>query len=356
MSTLSDIVDAFGVWIDAVARSGRPLLDRFQPNRNVRIVEQDEGVLLIAIADGEAAMPAPPSCRFAAGSRECDLPQEWLEQLRGSRVEIVLQPSRFLFRPLDLPKRATEFLDGIVRSQIDRLTPWTAGEALYKWTAPVAVAGDRITMTVGATARAAVAPLLEAVTDAGAAAIEVVTTTPGPDPATITVYSHRDRANAQFGRIRQILSVIFAVSAIAALVALLTSGFLAPYYESQTQQTQRQVAERRALMRGGTSGPANSALELIERRKQSTPSSVIVLEALSVLLPDHTYATEMRIEGEKVQVIGITRDAPSLIQLLEQSPHFMQASFFAPTTRAPSDPAERFHIEAKIKPHFEMGP
>src|SRR5262245_30047356 len=200
MSTLSDIVDAFGVWIDAVARSARPLLDRFQPNRNVRIVEQDEGVLLIAIADGEAAVPAPPSCRFAAGSRECELPHEWLEQLRGSRVEIVLQPSRFLFRPLDLPKRATEFLDGIVRSQIDRLTPWTAGEALYKWTAPTAIAGDRITMTVAATARAAVAPLLEAVTDVGAVAIEVVTTTPGPDPATITVYSHRDRAKAQLGR------------------------------------------------------------------------------------------------------------------------------------------------------------
>ncbi|WP_204349069.1 hypothetical protein, partial [Klebsiella pneumoniae] len=92
----------------------------------------------------------------------------------------------------------------------------------------------------------------------------------------------------QLGRIRQILIVVFVGSAIAALLATLTSGFLAPYYEGQAQQTQRQVAERRALMRGGASGPANSALELIERRKQSTPSSVIVLEALSALLPDHT--------------------------------------------------------------------
>lgn len=356
MGTLSDIVDAFGVWIDTVARSARPVLDRFQPSRDVRIVEQPDGVLSIAPAAGETAAPPLPSCRFAVGSQECDLPQEWLERLRGSHVEIVLQPSRFLFRPLDLPKRAGEFLDGIVRSQIDRLTPWTAGEALYKWTAPAAIAGDRITMTVAATARAAVAPLLEAVADVKAAAIEVVTTTPGPDPATIKVYAHRDRANTQLGRIRQILIVVFVGSAIAALLATLTSGFLAPYYEGQAQQTQRQVAERRALMRGGASGPANSALELIERRKQSTPSSVIVLEALSALLPDHTYATEMRIEGDKVQVIGITRDAPSLIQLLEQSPHFMQASFFAPTTRAPTDPAERFHIEAKIKPHFEFGP
>ncbi|MCP4618173.1 MAG: PilN domain-containing protein [Bradyrhizobium sp.] len=356
MSTLGDIADAFGVWIDTVARSWRPMLDRFKPSRNVRIVEQDDGALSVAITDGAAVEPAPPSFRPAAGFQDCELPQEWLERLRGSQVEIALQPSRFLFRPLDLPGRASEFLDGIVRSQIDRLTPWSAGEALYKWTAPIAIAGERITMTVAATARAAVAPLIGAIAEAGAAAIEVVTTTPGPDPVAITVYSHRDRANAQLGRVRQILLVIFAASGMAALGAMLTSGFLAPYYDDQAQQTQRQVAERRIKMRTGTAGPASSALELIERRKQSLPSSVIALEALSALLPDHTYATELRIEGDKIQVIGITRDAPSLIQLMEQSPHFMHASFFAPTTRAPNDPAERFHIEAKIKPHFGPGP
>lgn len=355
MSTLGDIGDAFGVWIDAVARSGRAVLDRFQPDRNVRIIEHGEGMLSIVIAGGEEAGPVPPPYHFIAGSEVCELPQEWLQRLRGSRVEIVLQPSRFLFRPLELPKRANEFLEGIVRSQIDRLTPWSAGEALYRWTSPVASAGERITMTVIATARAAVAPLIEAVADVEVAAIEVVTTTPEPEPVEVMVYSHGGSTNAQLGRIRQILIVLFAVSGIAALGAMLVSGFLAPYYDDQLEQTQRRVADRRAIVRAGTPGRSNSALDLIERRKQSTPSSVIVLEALSALLPDHTYASELRIEGEKVQVVGMSSDAPSLIQLLEQSPHFMQASFFAPTTRAPSDPAERFHIEVKIKPHFGSG-
>jgi len=78
--------------------------------------------------------------------------------------------------------------------------------------------------------------------------------------------------------------------------------------------------------------------------------SVIVLEALSQILPDHTYVTELRIEGSKLRLIGITRDAPSLIGLIERSARFARASFFAPTTRSPSDSGERFHIEAVIQP------
>ena len=77
---------------------------------------------------------------------------------------------------------------------------------------------------------------------------------------------------------------------------------------------------------------------------------MILLEALSQILPDHTYVTELRLEAGKLRLTGLTRDAPSLIGLLEQSGYFTRASFFAPTTRSPTEPGERFHIEAQIKP------
>ena len=122
----------------------------------------------------------------------------------------------------------------------------------------------------------------------------------------------------------------------------------------QEELTQRIAQRRMAIRLGREGGPVATPLRALERRKHQSPSSVIVLEALSQILPDHTYVTEMRIEGDKLRLIGVTRDAPALIRLIEQSANFTRATFFAPTTRGPSDPGERFHIEAQIEPVFAV--
>src|ERR1700682_5849672 len=116
------------------------------------------------------------------------------------------------------------------------------------------------------------------------------------------------------------------------------------------------ISRRRAAIRAGADGGDRSPVAALERRKYETPASVIVLEALTQVLPDHTYVTELHLAANKLQISGITRDAPSLIPLIEQSPHFTRATFYAPTTRAPSDPGERFHIETRVEPKNTVAP
>jgi general secretion pathway protein L len=112
------------------------------------------------------------------------------------------------------------------------------------------------------------------------------------------------------------------------------------------------AARRQAL--DGQRGPAVDAATLarrgLEQRKTETLPSVQVLEAIARVLPDHTYVTEFRIENDTLRIGGFTRDAPALIQLIEQAPEFSRVTFYAPTTRAPADPGERYHIEARIDP------
>jgi general secretion pathway protein L len=369
MNLSAQIQDGFHRWIDSVATTLDGLLDRLRSKREVQVIEEDNDIFVLHVErggerpgktpiKGQGKSPAlrDHRLRIANGSLEGALPPDWAAMLRGSHAEMILRPGRFLFRPLELPKRAIEFLDGIVRAQIDRLTPWTASEAVFSWTPPTDLPNDRIALTVAATARALVAPYVRIMSQLGAASVEVLTV-PGdaaPTSAPVRVFEQRARGALEIDRIRRALVALFVVTGLAAVVTLGYSAIAADSLDTEQQELARKVAARRAALRAGPEF-ATSAQRMLERRKQTTPSSVMVIEALSQVLPDHTYVTELHIEGDKLQVVGVTRDAPALIALIEQSQHFTHATFYAPTTRTPGDPGERFHIEAHIKPIFAVG-
>jgi general secretion pathway protein L len=352
---LRTIADAFSIWMSSVAETLVAIIGKIRSPRRMRLVEEERDTFKIEISSGHGpARPRGDRVRIVDGSVGGTLPADLATALRRSRIELVLQPSRFLSRPLELPKRAAEFLDGIVRAQIDRLTPWSADDAVFGWTAPSQLEKDRILLTVVATARELVAPYLRALAGLGAGSIVVSTIPQGlaATAAPVQVLEHRARSALDIERVRRVLAALFLVTGLSAGIAVVAGQFVIDALDAQQQDLSHRISERRAAMRRDGQAGAPPAQRVLDRRKRETPSSVMVIEALSQILPDHTYVTELRVEGEKLQVIGVTRDAPSLIRLIEQSPHFTRATFFAPTTRSQGDPGERFHIEARIKPVF----
>jgi general secretion pathway protein L len=74
----------------------------------------------------------------------------------------------------------------------------------------------------------------------------------------------------------------------------------------------------------------------------------MILESVSQVLPDQTFVTEFQWDADKLRLIGITKDAAELVNLLEKSGLFTQATFFAPTVR--TDSGERYHIQVIAQP------
>ncbi|WP_194467111.1 PilN domain-containing protein [Bradyrhizobium sp. CCBAU 53340] len=341
MSSLNSLRAIFDAWSGTVAGAAVAGLERMVSPRLVRLVEGETGAFAL-----EAAKPenAPKEIAFDDGKfTGANLAQI----VRGCRVEIVLRPARFLFRPLELPARAADFLDGIVRAQIDRLTPWSAAEAVFGCSVPVAQGAESITTMIAAAPRRLATGYVEALSGFHPSAIAVLTET--PEGGRIRVFEQKSRGAIDPVRLSQTLQIVLGFAAVTAVLGSVVAGYLADSLSAQENELERQIAQRRAAIRGADGGE-RSPLALLERRKYDTPASVIVLESLSRLLPDHTYVTEMHLTGNKLQIAGITRDAPSLIPLIEQSQHFTRATFYAPTTRGPSDPGERFHIEAQVEP------
>jgi len=355
MKLLRQIIEAISFWIDSVAATIGSIFERTRSYHRVRVVENETGVFTLHLVDGGKNSSLPDQrVEIANGSLAEPLPPKWLSILRGSRIELVLQSSRFLFRPLELPKRAAEYLDGIVRSQIDRLTPWTATEAVYSWTQPTDAPNDRINLTIAATARSMIAPYLRALAGLNAASIVVSTaqSNSGAQAAPIRLLEQSMGSAVSVRRVRSILMAIFLLSGLSAAATIGFSAIASDNLGAEQQELMRKISARKAAMRNMFEG---STLQTLEKRKQTTPSSVIALEALSKLLPDDTYVTELRIDGERLQIVGMTDDAASLIKLIEQSPHFAHAIFFAPTTHSPGTTKEQFHIESHINPIFTFG-
>jgi general secretion pathway protein L len=359
MAMISELVELFSSWIAAASAAIEALAGRLTRRRQISLIEGDEGMFTAKMTSQPNGPPLPEtSFSFSNGQPNPPLGADWQAVLRGSRVEILLKSDHVLFRQLDFPLRAQDFLDGMIRTQIDRLTPWSAIDAVFAWSPPSTVSKDRIELTLAATSRARIQPLVGLASAFDAASLAAsVESAAGVEPARkFTLY--QTSLQSSLGRkinVPKILRAAIFCAGVGAAASLLAATYFGGALDAERQQLLQRIAQRRAALRLNQNAGAGSPQALLAKRKQTTPSSVIVLEAISRALPDGTYVTELRIEGDKVQVVGISQDAPSLIRLMEQSPQFARATFFAPTTRSQGDPGERFHIEVHVKPYFGSG-
>jgi general secretion pathway protein L len=275
------------------------------------------------------------------------------ESLSGSRIELVLRPDRFLFAPLELPGRAAEFLEGVVRAQIDRLTPWGVAEAAFGWSRPTQAGTDRFITTIAATALTRITPLVQAIGSLGGQSITVLTSLPEGEAVPIKILESGARGGVDIGWIRQALKIMLGAAGIGAVATVSIAAIVGFTLDAQQGELAHQIAGARVAGGAVHDAPVGSVAaghRILEQLKHEAPSSVVVLDTLSRILPDHTYVTELRIEDNKLRLTGVTQDAPSLIGVIEKSGRFGGASFFAPTTQLPSESGEHFHIEAAIQP------
>ena len=354
MAIMSEAKAVFEEWIAAVAGAVETLIGRYAPRPRIVLSGESTGVVTASVQSmRNGSRPSDISFRISDGRPNPSLPADWQAAFRGSRVETDLAPAHVLFRPLDFPKQAADFLDGMIRTQIDRLTPWSAEEAAFGWSAPSPSGQERIELTLAATSKQEIEPLVQFAAGLGAQSLTAFAAPPanGSTQEKIRVLDRSLRGATSHGLdTPRTLRVVLLSATAAAAISLLAGAYFGDGFDTEQQQLMQRVSQRRAALRLGPDG--GSAFGLLAKRKQTSPSTIVVFEALSKALPDGTYVTELRIDGDKVQVVGMTQDAPSLIRLLEKSPQFARATFFAPTTRAQNAPGEQFHIEARITPSF----
>jgi general secretion pathway protein L len=346
MSLGRDMGASLSRGLDDAASAALSLGRVFGRERRIELLEVGGGRFAIEVSRGKSSLAG--ALHFVDGNFVAESATGPLSLLTGAEIEIVLAAPRFLFRTLELPEKAHGFLDAIVSGQIDRLTPWIAAQAAFGRGASTPISGGRLAVTVAATALSGIAPFVDAARAFKPKGI-VVSVAAEASADRIVVLARRTYRDGRLRRARSMLVGGMALAVSAAMICSALWLFVGGSLSAARDAVERQISERRADL-AGRRGVAASAASMLAQRKRQDPSSVVILEQLSRALPDDTYLTRMKIEDGKLEIAGQSREAPSLIEILEQTGSFRRATFSAPTTQAAGADEEQFQIEAEIGP------
>lgn len=331
--------------------------------RRALVVSRENGQFIIQnppADEGGILRPEQSSARggnpvlgvVAAGER---VSAEVLQAARRGIVVLEFPIEDVAVRRLSVPTQARDVVAGIVRNQIDRLSPWQSDGAIYGF--DMAVESENAAMLdvrVLIAARSVVDCEREQLAASGLAADRIVTHLPDTDTAkAITLWSRlADVSPEQRSFVRRRIGM-----GIAAVIAASFSLTLwAMISANDLDGASADVAARIDTLRHHLRSSSRTAAALPPNKrawydKEVSPSAVVVLEALSRALPDNAYLTELTLHSASVRIIGLARDAPSLIAPLEHSGVLTGAHFFSPTTREPDGTHFRFYIEASAGPY-----
>jgi general secretion pathway protein L len=351
-------------WIEVLAALLLAWRARRREGRSL-IIRDEAGQLVIrpgapgrdAIIRDAGSQEEPSGLALSAGVK---LPSDMARAARDGFVILELPADRIVTRRTNVPAQAREFLAGIVRNQLERLSPWPAEQAVYGFDAEVS--GDDaaiLDVRVLITSRAVIDSALDELAAIGLRVDRIVARDADGQAANlVAIWSRLADASRESleGMRRRIGIGIAATIGIAVVLTLWALVSASSIRDENDALAARSKALQRQVQAGRT--PASAAsLPPPERAwvaKETSAASVIVIEALSRALPDTAYLTEIRLEGATLRIIGLADDAPALLAPLEQSGHLSNVRFFAPTTRGPDGKRFRFHIEARVEPRIRI--
>ena len=285
--------------------------------------------------------------------------------VHSSFVVLEFPADKVVVRRITVPAQARKFLAGVIRNQIERLSPWPANGVVYGFAAE-AGAGDAAVVEVRIlmAARSDVDAARQDLAALGLPVDRIVargSDTEAADEVTgsVTLWSRlADTSPERLGSAARTIG--FGIAASVG-VSLLLGAWALVSTASIRNDSEEVAARSRVLQRQAQTGRTASSMASIPPAqrawllKETSISSVILIEALSRALPESAYVNEIRLEKESLRIMGLADDAPALLGPLERSEHMTDVHFFAPTARGPDGKLFRFSIEAHVEPRIKIG-
>ncbi len=329
----------FGPGADAAGRDRGEYLRFSLEDQQVRVEHQNRGrrrPLAELAVDGNGRLAGLPGTIAAIDPAH-------------TRCRVVLRAEKILSRELELPLVAEENLSEVLRFEMDRQTPFRAGDVYFDYRI---LRRDPAHQKLQVLLQVAQRPLVDNLiahlghwdlspvhsrAPAGVQGELVLDFEPG---------IFQEPSSSGFNLLLATMALVLAVAAVALPI-----------------QEQRQLSELLEIRLDGARLAAAKAVKIrdlldarieagtiLKQAKSARPAMVELLETLSQALPDDTYLLRLDVRDNNVSLQGSSKSASALIGILEQTPYLAKTRFASPVTREGKGGRERFHISARLLP------
>ena len=263
---------------------------------------------------------------------------------------LLLPASEGLRRTMAVPAAARERLRDVLGFEIERQTPFAAGDVLYDGRVLQAREDGQLQVELVVLPRRrfeALAAQLGAL--AGTlSGLDLA----DADGRTLGVnLLPRDRIRPQHDGWRWWKLGLGVASVVLVLLGL---GRIVDNREAAAEALAADVSQRSAQARG-VSARRQQLVEAVEgtaylqAKRNGRASTVEVIDALSTRIPDGTYLEKVAIEGEQLTLIGLSNEAAGLVGRLEGADQWEAPALAGALQQDPRTRMDRFTLVAKLR-------
>jgi general secretion pathway protein L len=271
------------------------------------------------------------------------------KSIRGP-VVLRIGNDRAVVKQVSLPAGALDVMPAVIRNKVESLAPWPLHEVMWGYRLLGSSQSGQVDVEVAIVSRKALAGLLSVFHDADIKVAHFDVASPVDDAEAIAIDFRG------LDRLKKVRRRVATFMALAGLIAFTTAS-LGLYFALSTQGElsaveRRSIELKQVLLNGGGDSQANVKLveanKLYERKKNNRPV-VIVLNALSKLVPDGTWLNGVDYTGNQVTITGRGTQITTVIESLEKSDIFADVNFASATQRDVNANADIFSISAAIE-------
>jgi general secretion pathway protein L len=295
-----------------------------------------------------AAGPAPVLSRAQALSRLAQMAEAGAATAAGIRLPL----GQCFVRRVELPTAARREVGQILEFDLERATPFKLKDV---HTAHVVEggtgAGGKLRITQFIAKRETVDPLVADVEAAGLEVAFVDCWQDQPASGRGVDFLRQSAPHAAAGRL---VTPLRALGALALLLAVAAVAIAVLRHEAALADVQERTARMRvqaAAVHGmlERSNAAVAGLARLQKMKLEQTPVMEALEEMSRLLPDSVWLTDLRLEGDTLDISGLAKSGAALLSLFERSPIFADAALTAPLTFDQREDKERFSLRIRVK-------